>query len=121
MNLEKTPTKSVPQKKGRKRKAESRSVKVLQIFHRSCVTSYGNFQSFKAGYISTENIFYIPKKKGLNKSLVSYLVDDQGSHLHSGEHQSTRVCSPWVCVVCVVCVVRCEPKVSRGFPLSGTF
>ena len=116
MNLEKTPTKSVPQKKGRKRNAEASQF--CRICHRSFVTSYVNFQSSKAGYISTENIFHISKKKGLNKSLVSYLVDDPGFHLDSGEHQSTRVCSPWVCVVCVVC---CEPKVSRGFPLSGTF
>ena len=92
MNLEKTPTESVPQKKGRKRKAEASQF--CRICHSSFVTSYVNFQSSKAGYISTENIFRIPKKKGLNKSLVSYLVDDPGFHLDSGEHQSTRVCSP---------------------------
>ena len=84
MNVEKTPTKRVPQaKKGRKRKAEASQF--CRVCHRS-------FQS-KAGYISTENIFQIPKKKGLNKTLESYLVDDLGFSVETGELLSTRLCS----------------------------
>ena len=74
MNVEKTPTKRVPQA----RKAEASQF--CRVCHRS-------FQS-KAGYISTENIFQIPKKKGLNKT-----VDDLGFSGETGELLSTRVCS----------------------------
>ena len=54
--------------------------------------TYGNFSS-KTGYISTENIFTVPQKKGLTKPLFSYL-EDLGFHLETGEQFSTRVCSP---------------------------
>ena len=84
MNVEKTPTKRFPRaKKGRKRKAEASQF--CRVCHRS-------FQS-KAGYISTENIFQIPKKKGLNKTLESYLVDDLGFSVETGELLLTHVCS----------------------------
>ena len=54
--------------------------------------TYGNFSS-KTGYISTENIFTVPEKKGLTKPLFSYL-EDLGFHLETREQFSTRVCSP---------------------------
>ena len=54
--------------------------------------TYGNFSS-KTGYISTENIFTVPEKKGITKPLFSYL-EDLGFHFETGEQFSTRVCSP---------------------------
>ena len=90
MNPE-TPKKSVP-KKGRKRKGEEAS-QFCRVCYRPFVIAYGNFPSSKTGYISTENIFTVPQKKGLTKPLSSYL-EDLGFHLESGEQFSTRVCSP---------------------------
>lgn len=81
MNPE-TLKKSVP-KKGRKRKGEEAS-QFCRVCYRSFVTAYRNFPSSKTGYISTENIFMVPQKKGLKKPLSSYL-EDLGFHLESGE------------------------------------
>ena len=90
MNPEK-PKKSVP-KKGRKRKGQEAS-QFCRICYRAFTISYGNFPTSKTGYISTENIFTVPQKKGLTKPLSSYL-EDLGFHLDLGEQFSNRVCSP---------------------------
>lgn len=90
MNPE-TPKKSVP-KKGRKRKGQETS-QFCRICYRPFAISYGNFPTSKQGYISTENIFTVPQKKGLTKSLSSYL-EYLGFHLDLDEQFSTRVCSP---------------------------
>lgn len=90
MNPE-TPKKSVP-KKGRKRKGQETS-QFCRICYRPFVISYGNFPTSRTGYISTENIFTVPQKKGLTKSLAWYL-EFLGFHLDLGEQFSTRVCSP---------------------------
>ena len=86
-----TPKKFVP-KKGRKRKGQETS-QFCRICYRPFVISYGNFPTSKTGYISTENIFTVPQKKGLTKSLTWYL-EFLGFHLDLGEQFSTRVCSP---------------------------
>ena len=84
-----TPKKSVT-KKGRKRKGDEPS-QFCRICCRPFVITYGNFSS-KTGYISTENNFTVPQKKGLTKPLFSYL-EDLRFHLETGEQFSTRVCS----------------------------
>ena len=50
--------------------------------------SYGNFPTSKTGYISTENIFMVPQKKGLTKPLSSYF-GDLSFHLDLGEQFQT--------------------------------
>ena len=44
--------------------------------------SFGNFGKEKAGYISTENIFEVPEKKGVTKRrLVDFIQQDLGLKL----------------------------------------
>ena len=92
MSLE-TPKKKVAQnKRGRKRKGEE-AFQYCKICHRPFAVTYGNFEGAKRGYISTENIFQVPQKKGLTKPVAGFL-ENNGFHLESGEEYSTRVCSP---------------------------
>ena len=83
--------KSVP-KKGRKCKGQETS-QFCRICYRPFPISYGNFPTCKTGYISTENIFMVPQKKGLTKPLSSYF-GDLSFHLDLGEQFSNHVCSP---------------------------
>ena len=78
--------KSVP-KKGRKCKGQETS-QFCRICYRPFPISYGNFPTCKTGYISTENIFMVPQKKGLTKPLSSYF-GDLSFHLDLGEQFQT--------------------------------
>lgn len=78
-------------KKGRKCKGEE-ALQFCRICYRPFITTYRNI---KLAYISTENIFQVPQKKGLSKALASYLEEDLRFHLESGEQFSTHVSSPY--------------------------
>ena len=83
-----TPTKPVPApRRGSKPKEPSASDK-LQNFK----TQFGNFMS---GWISSENVFVAPTRKGETlPKLADLLKNELFVVLEEGESFSTRVCSP---------------------------
>ena len=103
-----TPTKPVPSpRRGSKPKEPSASDK-LQNFK----TQFGNF---KSGWISSENVFVGPTRKGKTlPKLADLLKNELFVVLEEGESFSTRVCSP--CRTNLETALRCFRKLVEFIP-----